>query len=225
MIRIITKTIDDNDSYAIPIPAVREALDTMTYASVERVMFEMLFYTGCRTSELDHMTPELLHEHTIYWYPGKSQTGWRKEVLPAHYIKELQEYRRTHRVSTSQLFGISHGTFRRYFNVHIRPLLGPAWHQKRLRPRSRALEPEYILQLKGLRKTFQTMLFAKEWQRWGASEVALEFTSKRMKHSTTHMTAYHYLQHFDSLQIRGMTVLNPGDVIKPCAQLRMNDYT
>lgn len=34
-----------------------------------------------------------------------------------------------------------------------------------------------------------------------APGMTLEFTSKRLKHSTTHMTAYHYLQHFETTEV------------------------
>lgn len=218
------KQIIDNEMYAVPIPFVRQALQLMEYASTERVMFQMLYFTGCRVSELDHMKPELLHENTIYWQPGKGQVGTRKEVLPEAYIKELAAYRSTHRVSSNQLFGPKATTFRRYFDRDIRPKLSPAWRMKRRVVRSKAFGEEYALQLKGLRKTFQTMVFVQEWRRWGAADVALEFTSKRVRHSSKHMTAYHYLQGFENIALLNISTLEPGRALEACLQKRMIDF-
>lgn len=218
------KQIYDNESYAVPIPAVQEVVDFLPYASTERVMFQMLFFTGCRVSELDRMQPNLIYEGVLYWQPGKGQKGHRKEALPESYLKEIKQYRATHRVSESKLFGCNANTFRKYFDRDVRPHLSAAWQTKRLIIRSKAFGHEYSLQLKGLRKTFQTLLFAKEWQHWGAADVALEFTSKRMKHSTTHITAYHYLENFDSLHINKNSPLMPVQALRATAQLRVMDF-
>lgn len=218
------KEIIDSETYAVPLPYVRQALQLMAYASTERVMFQMLYYTGCRVSELDKMSPDLIHDNTIYWRPGKGQVGTRKEALPEPYIKELQEYRRTHRVAQNKLFAPKATTFRRYFDRDIRPNLGLAWNAKRRIVRSGRFGNEYALQLKGLRKTFQTMVFVAEWKRWGAADVALEFTSKRVKHSSKHMTAHHYLQGFQSIKIMQISVLEPGQALEQCIQKRMLDF-
>jgi len=219
------RPITDNESYAVPIQAVREVLDFLPYASTERVMFQMLFYTGCRASELDRMTPELIYENLIYWEPGKGQKGFRKEALPIPYIKELACYRETHRVRTNKLFSCTTGTFRRYFDRDVRPQLSPAWNMKRLNIRSNAFGQEYALQLKGLRKTFATLVFAKEWQKWGAAEVAMEFACKRMKHSSKGMTVSHYLDNFESLRLKKMSLfLSPDEAVKAASQTRMADF-
>lgn len=223
-VKYMLKQVLDHDSYAVPIPAVQEVLDFLPYASTERVMFQMLYYTGCRCKELDVMTPKLLHENTLYWELGKNQHGTRKEVLPKSYLSELKAYRATHRVCEDRMFGPTAATFRRYFDRDVRPFLSSTWREKRLTVRSKAFSTEYVLQLKGLRKTFQTMLFAKEWQRWGTADVALQFTCKRMQHSSERITAYHYLQNFESLQIDKQSPLIPSQAIKACAQLRVMDF-
>jgi hypothetical protein len=89
---------------------------------------------------------------------------------------------------------------RRYFNRDVRPLLGLAWQKKRLHPGFFKEEP-YFLQLKGFRKSFGTTIFFREYEKWGDAGVALEFASKRLQHSTTHMTAYHYLQNFEWTEV------------------------
>lgn len=218
------KFVHDNDSKAVPIPAIKELLDFLPYASTERVMIEMLFYTGCRTSELNHMRPEMIIDRYIYWELGKNQHHHRKEPLPDAFLDEIRAYRETHRVSTARVFSMTSESLRARFNHKIRPYLSSAWHEKRLVARKGCLMPEYILQLKGLRKTHATMIFSREFAKWKSADVALEFTSKRMNHSTTHMTAYHYLQNFDALKIRDGPLILPQQALRKGRQSRLHDF-
>lgn len=187
-------------------------------------MIEMLFYTGCRPAELDRMKIDNLFENTLYWKLGKNQRSHRKEVLPAAYVKELREYRETHAVPQSKLFSMTADSLRARFNHHIRPYLGHSWTDKRLRSKNGFLVEEYILQIKGIRKTYQTMVFAQELKKWKSAEVAVEFTSKRMKHSSRSITCFHYIENFDVLKINSIANLNPCEAIKPVSQLRMYDF-
>lgn len=87
------------------------------------------------------------------------------------------------------------------------------------------MREEYVLQLKGLRKNFATLEFAKQYKKWKSAEVALEFASKRMKHSTKHITAYHYLRNFDELNISAYINLTPSDIIRRAnEQKRLFDF-
>lgn len=160
----------------------------------------MLALTGCRLSELNGMRISNIQGNIIYWRLGKNQKGWRKEALPDWYLKELQEYINTHRLKRDHLFGPSATSIRRYFNRDIRPYLGEEWQEKISHP-GYTIDERYILQLKSFRKSFGTTIFWREYQKWEDAGVALEFTSKRMCHSTTHMTAFHYLRNFETTEV------------------------
>lgn len=212
------------ESHAVPFDRVLEAMGIMQYASDTRVMFQMLFLTGCRISELDNMQLSKLYGDVLYWHLGKNQRGFRKIRLPAYFIKELKEYRNTHRIYGDKLFGIEAHTFRMYFAHFIRPKL-PNWQEKRFKDRCGVLVPEYIYQLKGLRKDFQTLEFAKQLDKWKDASVALEFTSKGMKHSSTRITAKHYIENFDSLNIERYKHLTPGEILAAgILQTRLMDF-
>lgn len=216
----------DIDSHAIPYKYVQEAINFMEYASTTRVMFQMLVITGCRIKELNSMKISNLYEEGwFYWTLGKNQKGTRKIKLPEFFIKELLEYRSTHRVPQERLFGVRDCTFTRYFNRDVRPHLSKAWREVRIRNRQTSLDKtEYIFQLKGLRKNFQTVLFKKEYDKWNDANVAVLMTSKEMKHSSTHITAYHYIENFESLEIENYKEICTTKIIQECGQMRVFDF-
>lgn len=196
----------------------------MPYASSNRVMFTMLFLTGCRLTCLDRMRLRNLHGEHLYWRPGKNQKGWRKERLPIEYLEELRAYRETHRVDQDRLFGIASETFRREFNRASRPTLGPAWRRKRPVMRNERLDLEYVYQLKGLRKDFQTLDFKRNYDELCDAGLAIEMTSKRMRHSSTKITARHYIENFDALGVKTLPSLVPNELLRMGQQKRLLDY-
>ncbi|GEM_PF-3849613 len=213
-----------SDSHCIPFGYVIEAIEFMAYGSGLRVMFIMLFLTGCRISELDNMKISKIYGNFIYWKLGKNQKRHRKEPLPEKYLAELKFYRENNRVYQDRLFAMNHGTFRREFNKKIRPKLSKSWQQKRLIDIQGHLQEEYFLQLKGLRKNYQTLDFAKQLKKWKSADVALEFTSKRMRHSSKRITAYHYLENFEDLDILKYQELTPAEIFKQAQQTRLFDF-
>lgn len=220
-----TQYTHDNDSRAIPFDNIQEVLDFLPRADPVRVMFKMAFLTGCRLAELNRMKTGMIQDGYIYWQLGKNQNGFRKEKLPADFLLELIEYRNTSKTYQSKLFHLSHDTMRRYFNRDVRPHLSHSWKEKRLRPRAGKLVPEHILQLNGLRKTFQTYLFYHYYKKNNDAGVALELTSKRMKHSSKQMTAYHYIQNFEALNIEEYGLDLPiHEVIDNGHQTRILDF-
>lgn len=207
---------------AIPYQAFRDLFNFLPRAHPVRVMVCMLALTGCRLRELDLMVTDGLVGNVLYWRLGKNQTGWRSEALPEWYLAELAEYHARHRTLLGRLFGPEAYTLRRYFNRDVRPYLSREWQAKARRPGFLGEDP-YVLQLKGFRKSFGTTIFWREYQHWRDAGVALEFTSKRLKHSTTHMTAYHYLQHFGATQVELWDqFLDARAVLE--AQRRLADY-
>jgi integrase len=212
----------DNDAHCIPFPCVLEVLNKLPYACTERVIFQMLALTGCRLAEINHMEADKVIGEYILWHLGKNQRSFRKVKLPKAFLQELAIYRRSHRVS-GKLFGISDTTFRRYFSKLRRSLSSP-WKEIRFHEVQGKLQPEYVLQLKGLRKNFQTLEFAKQYEKWQDSQVALLFTSKSMKHHSTHMTAYHYLESFEALEIDKYKHLRPEEIYCKETQKRLFEF-
>lgn len=209
-------------SHAVPFKNVLEAIEFMQYGTDLRVMFEMLFLTGCRIHELNSMETSNIVGNRIYWKLGKNQHTSRVEVLPLSYLKELKHYREHNRVYGKRMFGISGDTFRRYFNKDVRPRLSEIWQRKVETPFDRLKgRKEYLIQLKGLRKDFQTLEFAKQLKKWKSSEVALEFTSKRMKHSSKKITAYHYIVNFDTLNINDFGGFTPSEILADVTQTKL----
>lgn len=177
-----------------------DLLVNLPYGSAVRVMTLMLFYTGCRVIELNKMYLSNLSGNTIYWHPGKNQKGFRKETLPEKFITELKYYRSVERCNSTQLFGINHISYRTLFNK-LRPDIGGAWMVKEGKISCDPSKTAWKLQLKGARKTFQTILFKYFMDKYQDAGVAMEMISKRMRHSSRHMTAYHYIENYEVLDV------------------------
>lgn len=216
------------DSYAIPFGNVKEVLDLLEYGNQVRVMFEMLALTGCRISELDSFRVDQLHKVSdgwvVFWKPGKKQRGVRKERLPDAFVNELRYCREHFRVKGCRMFSFKSCTFRRRFNEFVRPLLSGAWREVKPSGKRGRAPFEYVLQLKGMRKNFQTLLFAKEWQEWHDASFAMEKTCKRMRHHSKHITVNHYIENFERLDINKYVDCNPADLLGVGVQKRLNDF-
>lgn len=208
----------------VPFENVVEALNAMAYGSTERVMFKMLYYTGARISELDNMRISMLFGTKLHWELGKNQTGVRCEELPEDFIKELVFYRKGHRVYGDKMFGISNETFGRYFNKFVRPRLPQGWHRKKLAFREGRAGENYVLQLKGLRKNKATLSFWKDYLKWKSSDVALEFTCKKMQHSSKHITATHYIENFDALRLEKYGTYTADEILRKAAQKPLTEF-
>ena len=188
-----------SDSEAIPFPVVADAIQRLEYASAERVMFTMLAMTGCRIRALDNMFVDRVVEGVLHFHEGKSTTGLRRCSLPSFFWKEIEDYRKKHDVCSRRLFGVSAEHFTKVFLRVVRPYLGGLWVDKRPDFSHPIRQERYVLRLKGLRKNFQTLEFARDLAKWGDAGVALEMTSKRMRHSSARITAYHYIENFDAI--------------------------
>lgn len=219
----------EGEGNCVPLDKIQDVLKALPYAHECRVMFEFLFITGARIAELDKFLMSQLFPSEegfyLFWKLGKNQKSHRKEFIPKILVEELVEYRKTNNVPQDRMFGITHDTFRRYFNKEVRPKLPPAWHEKTLHMQRDKFQEEYKLQLKGLRKNFQTLLFAKLLEKWHDAGVALEFTSKRMKHHNKGVTAYHYIVNFDSLKVQQYLNYRPDELLTIGSQTRLLDFT
>lgn len=165
-------------------------------------MFEMLFFTGCRITELDRMHQSQIEENKIYWKLGKNQKQHRWEYLPQKYLEELIEYRKTHRVYGDRLFGVSSATFKSYFDKEMRSKLSSVWLE-RIRVYGHNMHTwQYRYQIKGLRKNFQSLIFHQLWKKYNDANVAVLMVQKRMRHKSERITAIHYIQECEHLQIQ-----------------------
>ena len=214
----------ERESQALSIPKIREVIDYLPYGNQIRVMFQFLAITGSRISELDRMRPDRIlkskGKYWLIWSLGKNQKSFRKEEIPEQLIQELRHCRVNRRCFPNRLFSMSHDTFRRVFNRDIRPHLSSEWMERKIKLSKGQLQTEYVLQLKGLRKTFQTLNFARELKKWNNPDIALEFTSKRMKHSSKHITAYHYIVNFDQIN----TNADDTDFLENTSQTHLTEY-
>jgi len=213
--------LEHRNNKTIPLDHVRQAINIMPYASHERVMFQFLALTGCRVRALDNVKVHNCYENgQVYWHEGKSTRGLRRETLPPQYWQEIREYRKHNNIRSNNLFGMTSETFTRLFSEKVRPLLGSDWNQRVLVVNAGCRTIAYKYQIKFLRKNYQTILFAQELARWKNADTALLFTSKRMRHKTREVTAYNYLEVFDTLD----TTRSVEEQLKGPLQKRLDDY-
>lgn len=199
---------------AIPWRLIQEVNEHLEYGSAASIMFKTLLYTGCRISELDNLDPKNIMHGYLIWKTGKNQTGFRKEKMPSCWIEELKVYRNTNSCPTNKLFNKRGQSMVDFFNKKVRPHLSKEWSYKRLHPVKDRFHQEYVYQIKGLRKNFQTIKFHKYYRKYKDAGVALEFISKEMKHSSKHMTAYHYIENCDLLDIEKYRDLEIQTIVK-----------
>ena len=189
-----------DENYAIPFEDVKEMVDYLPYGHKYRVALMLLTLTGCRICELDNMGINSIGCGFLYWKTGKNQKGFRKEDLPDWFMSELQYHIDNNHCSNNRLFDFKGNSFRRIFNKEIRPKLNSNWQIKYIKANKKYAVEEYAYQLKGLRHNFASLDFYNNFCKWGGT-VALEFTCKRMKHSSYKITCGHYIGGFDKLKI------------------------
>jgi hypothetical protein len=216
--------VEDTECSAVPFEALQGLLVSLEYGSPSRVIVEMLALTGCRCASIDRMRIDRVYEGVLYWHEGKSTRGLRRERLPEWYWDELVYYREHYDVRGVHLFGLCWASWRKQWERFVRPVLPVMWQERRLVPFGSGWREEYVLQLKGLRKTFQTAEFYRQLARWRDAGVALQMTSKRMRHSSERITAHHYIKEFGRLDPRDLGV-SPAVALRGVGrQQRLLDY-
>lgn len=223
--------VEINDVKAIPFCEVKRLIEFLEYASAVRVMVSIAALTGCRMSELDCMTRNsIVASDRVYlvWRPGKGQKGQRKEALPRWFLPELDLYLKTHALiakggSEAPLFNFNHHSLRRYINQFVRPKVGGAWLTKTMNTRGSMNGSEYLYQLKHLRHNFATLDFARNIERWG-KDVAIEFTAKRLRHSSYKMTVGYYIESFEALRIHKYRAFSMADILRGAGQMKLFEF-
>lgn len=136
--------------------------------------------------------------HTLYWQCGKNQKGYRTAYIPDYALQELIRYKEETKTSTEKLFGITSETYRRHMSTARRTILNKNWRIKVSRLyKNQVTEHEYMLETKGIRKSFATFIFSRYWKKYGSADTAMLMTSKEMNHSSKHMTSRHYIEDAD----------------------------
>ena len=67
-------------------------------------------------------------------------------------------------------------------------------------------------------------MFYREYQKWKDPSVSLEIVSKTMRHKSSRLTLYHYVQNFESLGIDNLQSLEVETIISQEVQKRIIDY-
>lgn len=208
----------------IPLELVKKTIQHLQRASTIRIMFMTAALTGCRLTELQNMKKDLCREPYLIWALGKNQNGYRKELMPAYWWTELKEYRTTHKVPENRLFGPSGDTFGRMWDKARQTNLPQEWGIKIDSVINGIIAPAYKYQLRGLRKNFQTHIFAQQLRKWKDPTIALEITSKRMKHKSTHTTIYHYIQEYEILSMEKYTNQDMTTILRFEPQSKIAEY-
>lgn len=213
----------------IPISLFLEVIDFLPYGHEVRVMISHLFLTGCRLCELDIMAEEskdcYLKGTRIFWKPGKGQKGWRTAELSVSYLRELMYYQETHKTEQNKLFGISAETLRRYFNRDVRPFLSEKWNLPTDKPDCKSPIDTFKFMLKGFRKTYATLIFAKAAKKHNDDySFALTYTCKVMLHSSERITANHYVNEIEPLEIDKWLGWTPCQILALANQRHLQDF-
>lgn len=199
----------------VPIPMALKAIMYCSYGSTIRCALKLMFYTGCRISELNHMYWEKKKDYFISWRCGKNQHGkWREEFLPPDFWQELDHHRRTNKTLGGRLLAATGESIIRYFNKEIRPYLGVEWNTKSEYAKDNGFEKEYIYQLKAYRKIFQTLLLQHYWEYYKSVDVAGEHVSARMRHSNSGINWRHYLRMAKELHAERYVNMMPFKILK-----------
>lgn len=206
----------DEDNKLIPFNDVINLIESFPKNDNKRMAILWLALTGARPSEIEGRSfSEVVFGKYWVWKPRKKQKGMRKESFPDWFWHELKEYSEKGSYSNNDIFGIKGESLARYINKHIRPKLGGEWLKKR--PafyEDGSFRMVYKYQLKNLRHNFQTLLFWHELHKFSSPDVALCRTSRRMKHSNKRITATHYLEAVDALNMNEYGHLNMGEIIE-----------
>lgn len=208
----------DNNPTAIPYEEIREAFQALPYASLARIGFGLLACTGCRTIELSHYNPQRgmkihnIKDNTIYWRPGKSQQGYRKENLDPRFVTELEQYRLANTMNGDSIIGVQADSFRKAFHNHRKQKL-PRWEDKKPTMYKGTLAEKNQYSLAGLRKSFITHETYQEIERLKDTHLACMAIAQRMLHTTTHIPEYHYIRDFKKLNLEKWGRLNMWDIL------------
>jgi hypothetical protein len=218
----------NEEATALPFSVVMDAINRLKYGNIIRVWLQILLQTGARISETDRMyyNPTSyggIYGNKLVWIPGKNQNQQRPrtEKLSLKTIEELNYMRSKERCS-NRLFPVSYQTLRRRFNA-LRWVIG--WTEK-VKGVIGARQSTYRYQLKGIRKLFATKTFWEYYEEYNHdANASILLTSKRMRHSSGHITVTHYFsENKEELEIYKFLNIPMCEIIDLYYQSKLTDF-
>lgn len=151
----------------------------------------------------------ILDNRTIVYRPGK-QHYRRKRIIKISecFYQELMDFKKSAHFKDNKLFpGREKRRLQRQFNKKHRHAIGGKWSQERTGHNIGIIKDKYIYQFRSLRNMSGTLLFWYFLNVYRNADIALQCTAKRLKHSTTGITAQHYISRLKYLDLDKVPVL------------------
>lgn len=201
----------DNKSQAIKYEDLRRAFRKLPER--EALAIGLLFGTGGRIQELGSMTIDNVRpDGTLYWPVGKNQKGFRHIVLDKRFLKRVQEHREGIDRADPRLLKMGGPGFSRRFQ-YARPSLSEEWQRMHEVKKGGKYGHVHDYNLAGIRKSYVTLRVAQEWRRLGDVHLAILKVQQEMRHSSPHMTAHHYVEDMQRLEVWKWVHLDPWEIL------------
>lgn len=189
----------DYDHHAVSFKNIRKILGSLEYGHPRRLGFALLALTGIRVSVMVNIGSRNFDGNIVTFKPGKNQKGRpRRCSLPHWFMKELQHYLSNNPYRPEKFFPYSSNSFQREWNK-LRHKLGAPFNIKK--PVFAGWRKhEYLIQIKGIRKTYMTKLYWDLVPKYGM-EGAVHVVAAEMRHSSVMITMAHYLKELENPEI------------------------
>lgn len=203
------------DCRTIPFQEVMRLVNVFSRSDNKRIAILWLALTGARLCEVEHRkVREFIMGKYWVWHPRKKQSGMRKEHLPGWFQKELDYFLEYGKYANNDLFGLKGDSLARYINKYIRPKLGGEWLKKRPEfMEDGGYRLVYVYKMKNLRHNFATTLWYNFKETYG-EEVSISMVAKRMCHSDQRITARHYVESLENLELHRYKRMSMGEILK-----------
>lgn len=190
----------DSLGYAVKFEHQAQLIDWFPEGHEKRIAIALMACTGMRVLELDRVKPSSFwwdrknQKMHLIWLTVKSKPQQRNEILPDWLLHELdiffKRYFKGHGWD-DRLFNFKAESLPSWLNKFAKPHLGGIFDALRPRFKGGSIIDEHVVQLKGLRHAFAATVFWNLSRIYGC-EMAIHMVSKRMRHSSTMVTARHY---------------------------------
>lgn len=186
----------DFDCHAFSFELQRKAIAALPYGHPRRLGLEQLGLTGQRLSVMVDTRLDDFSGNVLTFRPGKNQKGRpRRVVMPTWFMNELAYYLSHNAYKRDKIYPFSANSFAREFNKMRHTLGGDFLVQK---PYGRGwVKQEYLIQLKGIRKTYMV----KQWwdlvPKYGQNGAA-KVVAARLRHKSETVTWQHYIIEFEN---------------------------
>ena len=216
----------DFDSHAVSFANIRRIIGSFKYGHPRRLGFELLILTGMRESVMVDIGLHNFDGNIITFRPGKNQKGKpRRIALPIWFMNELAYYIHHNPHKQTKIFPFSSKSFERSWH-NLRHQLGGVFEFKRPGFKAGWCRSEYLIQIKGIRKTYMVKRWYDLVPKFG-KEAAVHVVANEMRHSSVRITMVHYLKEFENIELARELELyrnhNIGDIIRVPSQEKLID--